>query len=107
MTRAISEAHSEAVMSINFLTDGRMISGGQGGNILVWDAACKRRVVDLSLEDFFGSVRCVIGTEENNIVIGTTKNFLLEGSLEGGLQPIIQVWYGVLTFAFSEDVQCF
>ncbi|CAB1330576.1 unnamed protein product, partial [Coregonus sp. 'balchen'] len=96
------------VLSVTFSENGDTITGDSSGNILVWGkgtnrishavqgahdgsifALCMLRSGTL-VPELFGPVRTVAEGKGESVLIGTTRNYVLQGSLYGEFTPITQ-----------------
>ncbi|XP_064611333.1 77 kDa echinoderm microtubule-associated protein-like isoform X2 [Liolophura sinensis] len=87
-------AHKKSVFSLCFLEDGTLLSGG-GSEIKTWDSENYYRMIkERALPDSAGYIRTLVPVSESDadgaLYIGTTKNFVLEGSLQHKFKFVIQ-----------------
>ncbi|XP_050304569.1 echinoderm microtubule-associated protein-like CG42247 isoform X6 [Anthonomus grandis grandis] len=82
------EAHNKGVGALVMLSEGTLLSGGEKDRrIAAWDSLQNyKKITDAKLPDLFGGVRSIYpqrpGRNDGNIYVGTTKNNILEGSLQ-------------------------
>uniref|UniRef100_A0A1I8F8N8 WD_REPEATS_REGION domain-containing protein n=1 Tax=Macrostomum lignano TaxID=282301 RepID=A0A1I8F8N8_9PLAT len=88
ITRELSGAHSDAVFSLTFLRDGRLVSGGRAGRLVLWDDSCQRKLMDTEVPMAYGAVRCIVQGKGERLYLETIKNCVLEGSFSDGFSPI-------------------
>ncbi|XP_064603891.1 echinoderm microtubule-associated protein-like 2 isoform X2 [Liolophura sinensis] len=91
ITQAINGAHEGGVFSLCMMKDGTLLSGGgKDRKIVQWDSNYKRAGVETEIPEQFGPVRTISQGHGNLILVGTTRNCILQGTLELELQPIVQ-----------------
>ncbi|XP_039440957.1 echinoderm microtubule-associated protein-like CG42247 isoform X2 [Culex pipiens pallens] len=97
------EAHNKAISCLVMLSEGTLISGGEKDRkIAAWDSLQNyRRITDIKLPESAGGVRTIYpqrpGRNDGNIYVGTTRNNILEGSLQRRFNQVIfghgkQLW---------------
>ncbi|XP_072377492.1 echinoderm microtubule-associated protein-like CG42247 isoform X2 [Diabrotica undecimpunctata] len=97
------EAHNKGVSSLIMLSEGTLLSGGEKDRrIAAWDSLQNyKKITDTKLPDVFGGVRSIYpqrpGRNDGNIYVGTTKNNILEGSLQRRFNQVVfghgrQLW---------------
>ncbi|CAH1155979.1 unnamed protein product [Phaedon cochleariae] len=97
------EAHNKGVSSLIMLSEGTLLSGGEKDRrIAAWDSLQNyKKITDVKLPDVFGGVRSIYpqrpGRNDGNIYVGTTKNNILEGSLQRRFNQVVfghgrQLW---------------
>ncbi|XP_065077410.1 echinoderm microtubule-associated protein-like CG42247 [Ochlerotatus camptorhynchus] len=97
------EAHSKAISCLVMLSEGTLISGGEKDRkIAAWDSLQNyKRITDIKLPESAGGVRTIYpqrpGRNDGNIYVGTTRNNILEGSLQRRFNQVIfghgkQLW---------------
>ena len=90
-------AHEGGVFSVCVMKDGTILSGGgKDRKIIQWDNAYKKTGLETELPDLFGPVRTLSQGKGNLVLVGTTRNCILQGSLDLKLSPIVQVKYQLL-----------
>ena len=71
-----------------------MISGGgKDRRLISWapDAASSSaKVAEAEVEEALGPVRCLAMGKGHTVVVGTTKNAILQGGLDVGFSPIVR-----------------
>ncbi|XP_035783494.1 echinoderm microtubule-associated protein-like CG42247 isoform X1 [Anopheles albimanus] len=97
------EAHNKAISCLVMLSEGTLISGGEKDRkIAAWDSLQNyKRITDIKLPESAGGVRSIYpqrpGRNDGNIYVGTTRNNILEGSLQRRFNQVIfghgkQLW---------------
>nr|XP_023030237.1 echinoderm microtubule-associated protein-like CG42247 [Leptinotarsa decemlineata] len=97
------EAHNKGVSSLIMLSEGTLLSGGEKDRrIAAWDSLQNyKKITDTKLPELFGGVRSIYpqrpGRNDGNIYVGTTKNNILEGSLQRRFNQVVfghgrQLW---------------
>lgn len=84
------KAHDGPVFSICSLKDGAIISGGgKDGRIVLYNQDLTRTGVETLIEPHFGPVRVVAEGKGSQLLVGTTRNCILTGSMELGFMPVV------------------
>ncbi|XP_060529282.1 echinoderm microtubule-associated protein-like CG42247 isoform X2 [Cylas formicarius] len=97
------EAHNKGVGALVMLSEGTLLSGGEKDRrIAAWDSLQNyKKITDTKLPELFGGIRSIYpqrpGRNDGNIYVGTTKNNILEGSLQRRFNQIVfghgrQLW---------------
>ncbi|XP_041351866.1 echinoderm microtubule-associated protein-like 2 isoform X3 [Gigantopelta aegis] len=91
ITQAVNGAHEGGVFSVCVMKDGTILSGGgKDRKIIQWDNAYKKTGLETELPELFGPVRTLSQGKGNLVLVGTTRNCILQGSLDLKLNPIVQ-----------------
>ncbi|XP_052737703.1 echinoderm microtubule-associated protein-like CG42247 isoform X2 [Bicyclus anynana] len=89
------EAHIKGISSLVMLSEGTLISGGEKDRkIAAWDSLQNyKRITETKLTESAGGVRSIYpqrpGRNDGNLYIGTTKNNIMEGSLQRRFNQVI------------------
>lgn len=84
------KAHDGPVFSLCALKDGAIVSGGgKDGRIVLYNQDLSRTGVETAIEAHFGPVRVVSEGKGSQLLVGTTRNCVLTGSLELGFMPVV------------------
>ncbi|XP_058127196.1 echinoderm microtubule-associated protein-like CG42247 [Anopheles ziemanni] len=89
------EAHNKVISCLVMLSEGTLISGGEKDRkIAAWDSLQNyKRITDIKLPESAGGVRSIYpqrpGRNDGNIYVGTTRNNILEGSLQRRFNQVI------------------
>ncbi|EFN79049.1 Echinoderm microtubule-associated protein-like CG13466 [Harpegnathos saltator] len=97
------EAHNKGISSLVMLSEGTLLSGGEKDRkIAAWDSLQNyKRITDTKLPELVGGVRSIYpqrpGRNDGNIYVGTTRNNILEGSLQRRFNQVVfghgrQLW---------------
>lgn len=97
------EAHSKGISCLVMLSEGTLLSGGEKDRkIAAWDSLQNyKRITDTKLPETAGGVRTIYpqrpGRNDGNIYVGTTKNNIVEGSLNRRFTQVVfghsrQLW---------------
>lgn len=97
------EAHTKAISCLVMLSEGTLISGGEKDRkIAAWDSLQNyKKVTDIKLPENCGGVRTIYpqrpGRNDGNLYVGTTRNCIMEGSLQRRFNQIVfghskQLW---------------
>ncbi|CAH0560977.1 unnamed protein product [Brassicogethes aeneus] len=82
--------HDGGIFSICVLKDGSIITGGgKDGRIFVFDPSLTLTGEYSQIENHYGGVRVISEGQGSQLLIGTTKNCILNGTCTLGFQPII------------------
>ncbi|XP_037908857.1 echinoderm microtubule-associated protein-like CG42247 isoform X3 [Hermetia illucens] len=97
------EAHNKGIGCLIMLSEGTLLSGGEKDRkIAAWDSLQNyKRITDTKLPESAGGVRTIYpqrpGRNDGNIYVGTTRNNILEGSLQRRFNQVVfghgrQLW---------------
>ncbi|KAE8743682.1 hypothetical protein FOCC_FOCC010723 [Frankliniella occidentalis] len=97
------EAHNKGVSSLVMLSEGTLLSGGEKDRrIIAWDSLQNyKKITETKLAESAGGVRSLYpqrpGRNDGNIYVGTTRNNILEGSLQRRFNQVVfghcrQLW---------------
>ncbi|XP_034050852.1 echinoderm microtubule-associated protein-like 1 [Thalassophryne amazonica] len=85
----IQGAHEGSVFALCMLRNGTLVSGGKDRRLISWDSSYQQ-IQSVEVHESFGPIRTVAEGRGETVIIGTTKNFVLQGSLDGEFIPITQ-----------------
>ncbi|XP_064641894.1 echinoderm microtubule-associated protein-like 4 isoform X3 [Lineus longissimus] len=90
----LKHCHQKTVLCLTVMPDGTLLTGG-GAEVKAWDGNNGYKVLkERLIPDTQGSVRSIVAQHfegaDGQIYIGTTKNIILEGSLQEKFTPLIQ-----------------
>lgn len=89
------EAHSKGISCLVMLSEGTLLSGGEKDRkIAAWDSLQNyKRITDTKLPESAGGVRTIYsqrpGRNDGNIYVGTTRNSIVEGSLQRRFTQVV------------------
>ncbi|XP_063359716.1 echinoderm microtubule-associated protein-like CG42247 [Cydia amplana] len=89
------EAHIKGISSLVMLSEGTLISGGEKDRkIAAWDSLQNyKRITETKLPESAGGVRSIYpqrpGRNDGNLYVGTTRNNIMEGSLQRRFNQVI------------------
>ncbi|XP_030069784.1 echinoderm microtubule-associated protein-like 1 isoform X2 [Microcaecilia unicolor] len=87
---AIQGAHDGGIFALCMLRDGTLVSGGgKDRKLITWKGNFQKLHVT-EIPEQFGPIRTVAEGKGDVILIGTTRNFVLQGTLSGDFHPITQ-----------------
>uniref|UniRef100_A0A4W3JWA5 EMAP like 1 n=1 Tax=Callorhinchus milii TaxID=7868 RepID=A0A4W3JWA5_CALMI len=87
---AIQGAHEGGIFALCMLRDGTLVSGGgKDRKLISWDRNFQK-MQETEVPEQFGPVRTVTDERGEVLLIGTTRNFILQGTLSGDFHPITQ-----------------
>ncbi|XP_040184881.1 echinoderm microtubule-associated protein-like 3 isoform X2 [Rana temporaria] len=85
-----TRAHDGSVSSLTALRGGSVLSsGGKDKRLVLWSETLTQ-LKECEISEQFGTVRSIAEGANGELLVGTTKNALLKGSLEHGFTPVIQ-----------------
>ncbi|XP_072031419.1 77 kDa echinoderm microtubule-associated protein-like isoform X3 [Amphiura filiformis] len=90
VTYAVTGAHEGPIFSLSVLSDGSMLSGGgKDRKVISWDSSYQA-TVQLELPEVTGPVRTLCQGKDDKFYVGTTRNAILHGDMNGDLTAIVQ-----------------
>ncbi|XP_075049643.1 echinoderm microtubule-associated protein-like 1 isoform X7 [Mixophyes fleayi] len=89
ITHAIQGAHDGGIFALCMQRDGTLVSGGKDRKLISWDGNYHKLNV-AEIPEQFGPVRTVAEGKGDVVLIGTTRNFVLQGTLSGVFTTITQ-----------------
>ncbi|KAL6105613.1 eml1 [Pungitius sinensis] len=89
ISHVIQGAHEGSVFALCMLRNGTLVSGGKDRRLISWDGGY-RQIQTVEVPELFGPIRTIAEGRGETVLIGTTKHFVLQGSLDGDFVPIMQ-----------------
>ncbi|XP_077330821.1 echinoderm microtubule-associated protein-like 1 isoform X5 [Lithobates pipiens] len=89
ISHAVQGAHEGGIFALCMQRDGTLVSGGKDRKLLSWDGNYQRLSM-VEIPEQFGPVRTVAEGKGDVVLIGTTRNFVLQGTLSGNFTTITQ-----------------
>ncbi|KAF0044355.1 echinoderm microtubule-associated protein-like 1 isoform X8 [Scophthalmus maximus] len=89
ISHVIQGAHEGSIFSLCMLRNGTLVSGGKDRRLTSWDSSYQQ-IQTVEVPELFGPIRTIAEGRGETVLIGTTKNFVLQGSLDGEFMPITQ-----------------
>ncbi|KAM9294651.1 echinoderm microtubule-associated protein-like 1 [Gastrophryne carolinensis] len=89
ISHAIQAAHDGGIFALCMQRDGTLVSGGKDRKLISWDVNYQKVNV-VEIPEQFGPVRTVAEGKGDIVLIGTTRNFVLQGTLSGDFTSITQ-----------------
>ncbi|XP_039524725.1 echinoderm microtubule-associated protein-like 1 isoform X6 [Pimephales promelas] len=86
---AVQGAHEASIFALCMLRNGTLVSGGKDRKLISWDANYQK-IQTVEVPELYGPIRTVAEGRGETVLIGTTKNYVLQGSLDGEFIPITQ-----------------
>ncbi|XP_013395547.1 echinoderm microtubule-associated protein-like 2 isoform X3 [Lingula anatina] len=91
ISKALTGVHEGGIFSLLFTKDGHLLSGGgKDRRIVQWDATGLTQTGEVEIPEHYGAVRTLTQGKGNMIVVGSTRNVILQGTLELNFNPIVQ-----------------
>ncbi|KAM5274239.1 echinoderm microtubule-associated protein-like 1 isoform 7-T7 [Ctenodactylus gundi] len=87
---AVQGAHEGGIFALCMLRDGTLVSGGGKDRKLISWNGNYQKLHKTEIPEQFGPIRTVAEGKGDIILIGTTRNFVLQGTLSGDFAPITQ-----------------
>ncbi|XP_056401183.1 echinoderm microtubule-associated protein-like 1 isoform X6 [Hyla sarda] len=89
ISHAVQGAHDGGIFALCMQRDGTLVSGGKDRKLISWDGNYQKLNV-VEIPEQFGPVRTVAEGKGDVVLIGTTRNFVLQGTLAGDFSAITQ-----------------
>ncbi|KAM8915149.1 echinoderm microtubule-associated protein-like 1 isoform 7-T7 [Spinachia spinachia] len=89
ISHVIQAAHEGSIFALCMLRNGTLVSGGKDRRLISWDGSY-RQIQTVEVPELFGPIRTIAEGRGETVLIGTTKHFVLQGSLDGDFMPITQ-----------------
>ncbi|NXC06605.1 EMAL1 protein, partial [Orthonyx spaldingii] len=90
ISHAVQGAHEGGIFALCMLRDGTLISGGGKDRKLISWNGNYQKIHKTEIPEQFGPIRTVAEGKGDVVLIGTTRNFVLQGTLSGDFFPITQ-----------------
>ncbi|KAM9557041.1 echinoderm microtubule-associated protein-like 1 isoform 15-T15 [Guaruba guarouba] len=90
ISHAVQGAHEGGIFALCMLRDGTLVSGGGKDRKLISWNGNYQKLHKTEIPEQFGPVRTVAEGKGDVVLIGTTRNFVLQGTLSGDFFPITQ-----------------
>lgn len=107
ISQAILGAHEGGVFSLCVLKNGLLLSGGgKDRRIVEWDGNSYKQTGNLTeIPEQFGPIRTLSQGKGNLILVGTTRNCILQGTVYLKFNPIVQGHIDELWALFPHPTQ--
>ncbi|XP_063764919.1 echinoderm microtubule-associated protein-like 1 isoform X9 [Eleginops maclovinus] len=89
ISQVIQGAHEGSIFALCMLRNGTLVSGGKDRRLISWDSSYQQ-IQTVEVPELFGPIRTIAEGRGESVLIGTTKNYVLQGSLDGEFIPITQ-----------------
>ncbi|KAM6917989.1 echinoderm microtubule-associated protein-like 1 isoform 7-T7 [Lycodopsis pacificus] len=89
ISHVIQGAHEGSIFALCMLRNGTLLSGGKDRRLVSWDGSYQQ-IQAVEVPELFGPIRTIAEGRGETVLIGTTKHFVLQGSLDGEFMPITQ-----------------
>ncbi|XP_069714905.1 echinoderm microtubule-associated protein-like 1 isoform X8 [Phaenicophaeus curvirostris] len=90
ISHAIQGAHEGGIFALCMLRDGTLVSGGGKDRKLISWNGNYQKIQKTEIPEQFGPIRTIAEGKGDVVLIGTTRNFVLQGTLSGDFFPITQ-----------------
>ncbi|NXC37892.1 EMAL1 protein, partial [Penelope pileata] len=90
ISHAVQGAHEGGIFALCMLRDGTLVSGGGKDRKLISWNGNYQKLHKTEIPEQFGPIRTVAEGKGDVVLIGTTRNFVLQGTLSGDFFPITQ-----------------
>ncbi|ETE66193.1 Echinoderm microtubule-associated protein-like 1, partial [Ophiophagus hannah] len=90
ISTAIQGAHEGGIFALCMLRDGTLVSGGGKDRKLISWNGNYQKIHKTEILEQYGPIRTIAEGKGDIVLIGTTRNFVLQGSLSGDFSPITQ-----------------
>uniref|UniRef100_A0A7M4ETJ8 EMAP like 1 n=1 Tax=Crocodylus porosus TaxID=8502 RepID=A0A7M4ETJ8_CROPO len=90
ISHAVQGAHEGGIFALCMLRDGTLVSGGGKDRKLISWNGNYQKLHKTEIPEQFGPIRTVTEGKGDVVLIGTTRNFVLQGTLSGDFFPITQ-----------------
>ncbi|XP_054682545.1 echinoderm microtubule-associated protein-like 1 isoform X3 [Grus americana] len=90
ISHAVQGAHEGGIFALCMLRDGTLVSGGGKDRKLISWNGNYQKLHKIEIPEQFGPIRTVAEGKGDVVLIGTTRNFVLQGTLSGDFFPITQ-----------------
>ncbi|NXH15048.1 EMAL1 protein, partial [Bucco capensis] len=91
ISHAVQGAHEGGIFALCMLRDGTLVSGGgKDRKLIAWNGNYQKLHKTEVIPEQFGPIRTVAEGKGDVVLIGTTRNFVLQGTLSGDFFPITQ-----------------
>ncbi|KAM9718382.1 echinoderm microtubule-associated protein-like 3 isoform 1-T1 [Menidia menidia] len=86
----VTKAHEGSVFTLCTLPGGALLSGGgKDRKIIRWSADLAPEK-ECEIPEKFGAVRTIANLDDEELLVGTTRNAILRGTFSDGFVPIVQ-----------------
>nr|XP_020446483.1 echinoderm microtubule-associated protein-like 1 isoform X4 [Monopterus albus] len=89
ISHVIQGAHEGSIFALCMLRNGMLVSGGKDRRLISWNSSFQQ-IQTVEVPELFGPIRTIAEGRGETVLIGTTKNFVLQGSLDREFIPITQ-----------------
>uniref|UniRef100_UPI00358F089D echinoderm microtubule-associated protein-like 2 isoform X4 n=1 Tax=Myxine glutinosa TaxID=7769 RepID=UPI00358F089D len=86
---ALCAAHSGGIFALCTRRDGSLLSGGKDHKLIAWDTNF-HKTHEAEIPEAFGPVRTIAEGRGEMLLVGTTRNTILQGSMTLAFQPVVQ-----------------
>uniref|UniRef100_A0A0B7B2X3 HELP domain-containing protein n=1 Tax=Arion vulgaris TaxID=1028688 RepID=A0A0B7B2X3_9EUPU len=91
IVNAVTSAHEGGIFSLCFLKDGTLLSGGgKDRKIIQWDNTYSKTGQETQIPETYGPVRTLSQGKGGLVLVGTTRNCILTGSLDLEFTVVVQ-----------------
>ncbi|XP_048738244.1 echinoderm microtubule-associated protein-like 2 isoform X4 [Ostrea edulis] len=91
ISKAIEGVHEGGIFSLCVMKDGSVLSGGgKDKKVIQYDSSYTKTGVETEIPENYGGVRMLSQGKGGMILVGTTRNCILQGTVDLQLNPIVQ-----------------
>ncbi|KAG1662874.1 Echinoderm microtubule-associated protein-like 1 [Nymphon striatum] len=89
--RTVANAHEGGVFTICVMKDGNVITGGgKDRRIIEWNHRLSRTGRQAELDESYGCIRMISQGKGNSLIVGTTRNCILQGTMALNFNTVVQ-----------------
>uniref|UniRef100_A0A1I8GES1 WD_REPEATS_REGION domain-containing protein n=1 Tax=Macrostomum lignano TaxID=282301 RepID=A0A1I8GES1_9PLAT len=90
ISQAVTGAHEGGIFSLCVLKDDNLVSGGKDRRLVQWDATYSRTGSEAAIPEQYGPIRTLSQGPGSVVLVGTTRNCILQGSFNLDFSPIVE-----------------
>ena len=88
--QALRKVHDGPIFAICVLKDGSIVTGGgKDRRLVLFDASYRKVGSEAQLPEHLGSTRTISQGKGSQLVLGTTRNSILQGTFDLNFQEIV------------------
>uniref|UniRef100_A0A1I8HE55 HELP domain-containing protein n=2 Tax=Macrostomum lignano TaxID=282301 RepID=A0A1I8HE55_9PLAT len=90
ISQGVTGAHEGGIFSLCVLKDDNLVSGGKDRRLVQWDATYNRTGSEAAIPEQYGPIRTLSQGPGSVVLVGTTRNCILQGSFNLDFSPIVE-----------------